>query len=54
MDAPEAACAECALKEEVSESVGAFCSTLVWERVVYETRVIYTLATFAAFTGALC
>lgn len=55
MDTPEAACAECALKEEVGESVGALCSALVWEiRLVYGTCFIYALATFTALAGALC
>ena len=55
MDAPEAACAEGALKEEVGESVGTLCSALVWEiRLAYETCLIYALATFAALAGALC
>ena len=54
MDPPEAAGAECALEEKVAESISALRSTLVGKgRVVYGTRVIYALATFAAFTGAL-
>ena len=55
MDSPEAAGAECALKEEVGESVGALWSTLAWEvGLVYGTCLIYALATFAALAGALC
>lgn len=54
MDPPEAPGAECALEEKVDESVGTLWSTLVGkEGVVYGTRLVYALATFAAFTGAL-
>jgi hypothetical protein len=55
MDTPETARAEGALEEKVGETVGALCSTLVWEvGFVYGTCLIHALATFAAFAGALC
>ena len=55
MDPSEATRTEGALKIEVGETVRALSSTLVWEdRFVYETLLIYALATFAAFTGTLC
>ena len=54
MDPPEAAGAECALEDKVGETVGALWSTLVGkEGLVYETGLIYALATFAALAGAL-
>jgi len=54
MDSPEAACPKGTLKVKVGETIGPFCSTLVWKGVIYGTRLIYALASFAAFTGSLC
>ena len=55
MDPSEAARAEGTLEVEVGETVCALLSTLVWKcGFVHGTRIIYALATLAAFACALC